>query len=395
MSKKQTRFTGDEAINDFIEENGGVDSFKNLTIIKKIITLILTVKEAINQENANDNTAKNTIESTKNFTKPVPSERSSTTAAFDDSRNSLIGNARASIGYKSANDVTSGYLFLQVNDQWQRLLIVIQNGIVKCYGGKDRRWKKSFCLKDYTLKCDGDFIYLNYDANKLQVIFENRDNSTLIDTKWKPTFLNNIKYANNMPSEELTAFYEREKQRVINGGGNNGSSDSTKGVTPNNEREPVFNFLSSRKQVVKPATTPTNANTTTANSENMAILAELRSNLREMINKGLQDADNDLMYQCGLKHALGKLCYIEGDKEEAVKLYLEACEGMKQYYGSDHTTTIECTDDLTALYIELKRYDLALPYLEEALIIRKDMLGNFDPTTLICKLLLKCILYSM
>lgn len=49
-------------------------------------------------------------------------------------------------------------------------------------------------------------------------------------------------------------------------------------------------------------------------------------------------------------------------------------------------TVLECTDDLTALYIELKRYDLALPYLEEALIIRKDMLGNFDPTTLICEL---------
>jgi hypothetical protein len=331
--------SSDEVVSDFVEACGGFGAMKNLMIIYKIIALINAEKDAIaEKEDIFYDDSRNSYIQENEF--------------FDELRNSIYNvDGRPAILLEP--HIVSGYLYLQVdNEEWQRMLIVVQKGIIKCYDS-ERKWKRSIYLRDCEHKMTQEnLIYLTSSKENDDIVFENREENSLTYKKWTVSFQAHIDYAKSLSNEELDLVYDRSKNRASI-------------VTANTNPNPA------------PAHTP----------QISSILAELRSHLIQTIRQGLEEGAEDSKaeeYKLGLKSALGKLYQSEDNYVKAEELFKESFETRQKLLGPDHFFTISSMDDLVELYCITKAYDKAVVLLGEILNIRKEKLGNAHPATLVC-----------
>jgi len=78
---------------------------------------------------------------------------------------------------------------------------------------------------------------------------------------------------------------------------------------------------------------------------------------------------------------VGFYCLHAGVYEKAIGLFQEALEIRRRVLGSDHPNTATCINNLAAFHSQMGQYEAALPLYQEALEIRRRVSGSDHPST--------------
>eukprot|EP00854_Cymbomonas_tetramitiformis_P009836 gene9836-11651_t len=81
-------------------------------------------------------------------------------------------------------------------------------------------------------------------------------------------------------------------------------------------------------------------------------------------------------------HMLASLLHLSGKLVEAKKLFQETVQGRQVVFGSDHPLTLEATDGLLMVLIDMDETSLAVKVGEQLVTVRQDALGLSHPETL-------------
>jgi hypothetical protein len=84
----------------------------------------------------------------------------------------------------------------------------------------------------------------------------------------------------------------------------------------------------------------------------------------------------------GLQNRLGRTLLILGHPQEAIPLFVKACETRRAGLGADHPDTLLSMNNLAEGYRTAGKLDLALPLYEETLRLKRAKLGPDHPETL-------------
>lgn len=344
----QSALEDDEVVSDFVEACGGLASMNNITMIYRIIALINAEKNVTEEGEMYEDS--NSYDQESQF--------------FDELRNTLVVDDSTN----NEPNVVSGYLYSQTEEGlWEKMLTVVQKGVIKCYDS-DRKWRQSYLLKHYTHKMTHEnMIYLiSSDVkNQAELIFENREDTILTETKWTKCILEHIQYANSLPTEvveEIARKVENRRSSIMSPSARVAAQTLD---TPELSSAVTLSAANSKGKLSK-------------------VLSELSAYLIALLQKGIQESSNE-EYKLGLKAALGKIYQSDNKFIQAEALYIEVLEGRKQLLGHDNFFTLDSMDGLVDLYCMSKEYQKAVPILEEIWKMRIARLGNAHPSTLVCK----------